>query len=85
MILGRRDAATPIVYGASAAISGFLLAVAAFRLLLGPGPIDAGDLRLRHPWIGAHFRIDALSAFFLAVINLGGGGGEPLRHRLRPP
>ncbi|MCK7475980.1 MAG: hypothetical protein MZV49_26350 [Rhodopseudomonas palustris] len=24
------------------------------------------------PWLGAHFRLDALSAFFLVVINLGG-------------
>lgn len=24
------------------------------------------------PWIGMHFRLDALSAFFLAVVNLGG-------------
>src|SRR4029079_5975743 len=24
------------------------------------------------PWLGAHFRLDALSAFFLVVVNLGG-------------
>src|SRR5262249_17241217 len=24
------------------------------------------------PWIGAHFRLDALAAFFLVVVNLGG-------------
>jgi formate hydrogenlyase subunit 3/multisubunit Na+/H+ antiporter MnhD subunit len=23
------------------------------------------------PWLGAHFRIDALSAFFLVVVDLG--------------
>ena len=28
------------------------------------------------PWIGAHFRMDALSAFFLVVINLGGAGAS---------
>jgi formate hydrogenlyase subunit 3/multisubunit Na+/H+ antiporter MnhD subunit len=28
-------------------------------------------LPLGLPWIGAHFRLDALSAFFLAVVNLG--------------
>ena len=29
-------------------------------------------LPLGLPWIGAHFRLDVLSAFFLAVVNLGG-------------
>ena len=28
------------------------------------------------PWVGAHFRVDALSAFFLAVVNLGGAGAS---------
>jgi hypothetical protein len=28
------------------------------------------------PWIGAHFRIDALAAFFLAVVNLGGASAS---------
>ena len=76
VILGRRDAATPIVYGASAAVSAFMLVVATVRLLAGPGAVDAVTLPLGIPWIGAHFRIDALSAFFLAVINLGGVGAS---------
>jgi len=25
------------------------------------------------PWLGAHFRLDALSGFFLVVVNLGVG------------
>ena len=69
---GRRPLGTPIVYGFAAAISAFLLAVAVVRLLGGPSPGDAVVLPLGIPWIGAHFRIDALSAFFLGVINLGG-------------
>lgn len=28
------------------------------------------------PWIGAHFRLDALSAFFLAVIDIGGAAAS---------
>ena len=28
------------------------------------------------PWIGAHFRMDALSAFFLVLANLGGAGAS---------
>ena len=40
-------------------------------------PVDRGRiagwvvLPIGLPWIGSHFRIDALSAFFLVVINLG--------------
>ena len=33
-------------------------------------------LPLGLPWIGAHFRIDALSAFFLIVVNLGGAAAS---------
>lgn len=70
--IARRPFATPLVYGLAAAVAAGLLAVAVMRLL---GGLTAGDtlvLPLGIPWIGAHFRIDALSAFFLGVINLGG-------------
>lgn len=76
VILGRRGAATPVVYGACAAASAFVLVVAIVRLLAGPGAVEAVTLPLGIPWIGAHFRTDALSAFFLAVINLGGVGAS---------
>ena len=33
-------------------------------------------LPLGLPWIGAHFRLDALAAFFLAVVNLGGAAAS---------
>ena len=46
------------------------------------------------PWLGAHFRIDALAAFFLVVVNLGGaaaslyglgyGHHEPAPRRVLP-
>ncbi len=72
VFLGRRHAATPIVYGACAAISACILVVAIVRLLAGPGTVDAVTLPLGIPWLGAHFRVDALSAFFLVVVNLGG-------------
>src|SRR5258708_5899267 len=32
---------------------------------------SVATLPLGIPWLGAHFRLDALSAFFLAVVNLG--------------
>jgi hydrogenase-4 component B len=33
-------------------------------------------LPLGLPWVGAHFRLDALAAFFLVVVNLGGAGAS---------
>ena len=33
-------------------------------------------LPLGLPWLGAHFRIDALAAFFLVVVNLGGAAAS---------
>ena len=33
-------------------------------------------LPLGLPWIGANFRLDALSAFFLAVVNFGAVGAS---------
>jgi formate hydrogenlyase subunit 3/multisubunit Na+/H+ antiporter MnhD subunit len=63
--------ATNIVYGASLALALALCAQGAVALL-GGGPASVITLPLGLPWLGAHFRIDALSAFFLAVVNLGG-------------
>jgi formate hydrogenlyase subunit 3/multisubunit Na+/H+ antiporter MnhD subunit len=68
--IGRSGAATPIVYGASLAASLVCLVAALVHLLGHAAPVTA-TLPLGLPWIGAHFRIDALSAFFLAVVNLG--------------
>src|SRR5206468_1437374 len=33
-------------------------------------------LPLGLPWVGAHFRVDPLAAFFLVVVNLGGAGAS---------
>ena len=51
-------------------------------------------LPLGLPWLGAHFRLDALSAFFLVVVNLGAaaaslfalgyGRHEPAPQRVLP-
>jgi formate hydrogenlyase subunit 3/multisubunit Na+/H+ antiporter MnhD subunit len=58
------------VYVAAAAISLLLLWQALEHVVSGAAPV-AQKLPLGMPWIGAHFRLDALSAFFLAVVNLG--------------
>lgn len=61
-----------IVYGAAGIASAIALITALLHLVEGAGASPGVVLPLGLPWIGAHFRMDALSAFFLAVINLGG-------------
>ena len=59
-----------VVYLSALAISVAGLANAVDFLLAASQP-SGTELPLGLPWLGAHFRIDALSAFFLALINLG--------------
>lgn len=67
----RRPARGILVYGLSLAVALAML-VAATASLLAPASLGAtSTLPLGLPWLGAHFRLDALSAFFLVVINLG--------------
>jgi hydrogenase-4 component B len=66
----RRSWANTFVYGASAACCGAGL-MSAIEGLSSPTP-SLAVLPLGLPWIGMHFRIDALSAVFLCVVNLGG-------------
>jgi formate hydrogenlyase subunit 3/multisubunit Na+/H+ antiporter MnhD subunit len=73
--VSRMRYATTAIY-----LSALLLCIAACAnsvafLLVAPSPSQA-ELPLGLPWVGAHFRIDALSAFFLALINLGGGAAS---------
>jgi hydrogenase-4 component B len=49
-----------------------LTLVAALATLLAPGAESTLILPIGLPWLGAHFRLDALAAFFLIVVNLGG-------------
>jgi len=68
--LGRTNAATRLVYGASMVVSAVSLAAATVYLVGAPAP-ESITLPVGVPWIGAHLRIDALSAFFLLVVDLG--------------
>ena len=91
--MARRRAAAPVVYGASLVLSVVQLATALVALLgfAGAAPIV---LPLGLPWIGMHFRLDAVAAFFLVVVNLGGataslyalgyGRHETAPHRVLP-
>ncbi|UCI10176.1 hydrogenase 4 subunit B [Mesorhizobium sp. B1-1-8] len=91
---GRKDRATSLVYGATLYCSALAFAIAISRLAADPGAISAVTLPLGLPWIGAHFRLDALSGFFLVVVNLGAtvaslyglgyGRHEPAPHRVLP-
>src|SRR6266508_1488069 len=60
-----------IVYGICLIASLALLLIALLALLGIYDRPSVATLPLGIPWLGAHFRLDALSAFFLAVVNLG--------------
>jgi hydrogenase-4 component B len=68
--IGRSGATTRIVYGASTIVAAVSLVAAAAHLLGATVPLDL-TLPFGVPWLGAHFRLDALSAFFLVVVDLG--------------
>lgn len=72
--VARRSWAGPAVYGLCLGVCGALLIVAVAALLAaGSGaPPRLLKLPLGIPWVGANFRLDALAAFFLIVVNLGG-------------
>jgi formate hydrogenlyase subunit 3/multisubunit Na+/H+ antiporter MnhD subunit len=93
VVVSRSGAATRLVYGVTFGISVVALACALWRLL-GGSASSALALPLGLPWIGMHFRLDALAAFFLTVVNLGGamaslyglgyGRHEKTPHRVLP-
>jgi len=66
--IARLRQATPIVYGACLALSLGGLGAGLAALSTAPSTLT---LPLGLPWLGSHFRLDALAAFFLAVVNLG--------------
>ncbi len=67
--------ANSIVYGATLVIC-VAATTAAITALIGRGAPAGLVLPIGLPWIGAHFRIDALSAFFLAIVNVGGAAAS---------
>ena len=68
--------ASILIYGACLLVTLTLAIIALLALLGHAGPATAVTLPLGLPWLGAHFRIDALSAFFLLVIDLGGAAAS---------
>ena len=69
--VARKSYAPALVYFCALAISAAML-IGAVVQLLGGMTGEGIVLPLGLPWIGAHFRVDALSALFLVIVNLGG-------------
>src|SRR5438876_1050588 len=73
----RPRVATFFVYAVSLGVTALALLFAGASLLGIAGGDAAGRdaaliLPFGLPWLGAHFKLDALAAFFLVVVNLGG-------------
>jgi len=94
IVLSRSAHATALIYGATLAIC-LLALFGALRFLLGDtSHASALTLPIGLPWLGAHFRLDALAGFFLVVVDLGGaaaslyglgyGQHEEAPHRVLP-
>jgi formate hydrogenlyase subunit 3/multisubunit Na+/H+ antiporter MnhD subunit len=76
LLLARHAAGRGVVYTVALLASLVATATAASALL---SPALLGErlvLPVGLPWLGAHFRLDALAAFFLAVVNLGGAAAS---------
>src|SRR5262249_22158913 len=65
-----------ILYGACLVVTSALVAIAILNLLDSAHPVLSATLPIGLPWLGAHFRIDPLAAFFLVVVNLGGAAAS---------
>jgi formate hydrogenlyase subunit 3/multisubunit Na+/H+ antiporter MnhD subunit len=83
-----------MIYGLALVLSALACVAALVRLVGDPSEISETVLPVGLPWLGAHFRLDALAAFFLCVVNLGGaaasvyalgyGSHERSPHRVLP-
>ncbi len=74
--LGRSPRGGAAIYGASLVVTLVLGLLALLHLFEYSGRMSSVELPLGLPWLGAHFRIDALGAFFLIVVNLGGAAAS---------
>jgi formate hydrogenlyase subunit 3/multisubunit Na+/H+ antiporter MnhD subunit len=93
-LLQRTGAAVRVTYGLCLAACLAILATGALHLVFWTDAPQGAHLPVGLPWTGAHFRLDALSAFFLVLVNLGGaaaslfaigyGSHEPAPGRVLP-
>lgn len=94
LAMARSASASRLVYGATLGISVVAVVMLMAHLVSAPGEISRVRLPLGLPWIGAGFRLDALSALFLLIVNFGGaiaslyglgyGRHEDAPHRVLP-
>jgi hydrogenase-4 component B len=94
IVLSRTRSATAIVYSITLAVSLVALIGSVRWLVAGAQNVSDLTLPIGLPWLGAHFRLDALASFFLVVVNLGGaaaslyglgyGHHDPAPHRVLP-
>jgi formate hydrogenlyase subunit 3/multisubunit Na+/H+ antiporter MnhD subunit len=75
ILLARVSVGSILIYGGSLVASLLGLAVGLTTLVEAVSP-EALFLPIGLPGIGAHFRVDALAAFFLVVANLGGAAAS---------
>src|SRR5260370_34333201 len=94
IVLSRSNSSTAVVYSATLALC-LVGLFGSIRWLVGD-TANATELTLPIglPWLGAHFRLDAVASFFLVVVHLGGaaaslfglryGHRDPAPHRVLP-
>jgi hydrogenase-4 component B len=75
IVAARRPFGSIVVYSASLLASLVGLLAALWHLLTGATP-ETLNIAIGLPGIGANFRLDALSSFFLVVVNLGGAAAS---------
>jgi formate hydrogenlyase subunit 3/multisubunit Na+/H+ antiporter MnhD subunit len=90
----RREFATRLIYCLTLGISAVMFLAVISRLMGHAAAVSVVTLPVGLPWIGAHFRLDALSTFFLVVVHLGSaaaslyglgyGSHESAPHRVLP-
>ncbi|WP_042335942.1 hydrogenase 4 subunit B [Bradyrhizobium sp. DOA9] len=76
VVLSARPRGSIILYGGCLIATSTLCVTALSDLLFFAHLSPSATLPIGLPWLGAHFRLDALSAFFLVVVNLGGAAAS---------
>jgi hydrogenase-4 component B len=94
IVRSRAKNSTVFVYSVTLAVSLVALLGSIRWLVADVQNVSDLTLPIGLPWLGAHFRLDALASFFLIVVNLGGaaasvyglgyGHHEPAPHRVLP-
>jgi formate hydrogenlyase subunit 3/multisubunit Na+/H+ antiporter MnhD subunit len=74
--LSRSKSASAVVYSAALVVCSIALWGSLRFLLGGAAGVTGLVLPVGLPWLGAHFRLDALASFFLVVVNLGGAAAS---------